>query len=101
MHQRERLPNRLRMSSSDTASRFLATYREGPRHTAEVARSFREVVMSKIGRLVPRTATQIMQDVDSEWGCTNIRRIYNALSRLIKDGKVRRLSEGYVLRKVR
>lgn len=101
------------MSSTDSASRFNSTY--APRRAAErtlrsplmmaaaeQAEHFREVVLSKISRLTPKMPKQIASDVEDEWGGeVQVRRVFSALSRLLKEGKIKRTPDGYLLARCR
>lgn len=98
-----RFTDRLRLRSSDTAARFLATYRPSYNEPVEVAvssaKAFREVVLSHVRRLTPRFTGDIHMAVIDDWGETCRRRVERALRRLVADGLVVRgpNGRGYLL----
>jgi hypothetical protein len=68
--------------------------------TAEGLAAFRELVLSKIGRLTPRWTSALHQAVEAEWGSVDRRRIDRAIAWLVSLGAVHRTSDGYVRRRV-
>jgi hypothetical protein len=64
--------------------------------TAEGLVAFREIVLSKVGRLTPRWRTTIHQAVEAEWGVVDRRRVDRAIAWLIALGAVRRTLDGYL-----
>jgi hypothetical protein len=95
-----------RNRSSYTAARFLSMYKPPPRNSViadamENARHYREVVLSKIGRLCPKKTTDIHVDVTDDWGEAHVRRTFSALRRLVEEGLIKRTADGYLLTRVR
>lgn len=94
---------RYKTRSDYTAARFLGMYK--PRvwrpTSVEAARQYREVVLSKVGRLVPKWTQDIHNEVVAEWGDASPRRTWRALKELVKQGVIRRTEDGYLLATVR
>lgn len=93
---------RYKTRSDYTAARLLGMYKSKPHSkmvalALESARHYREVVLSKVGRLVPRWTKEIHALAVAEWGDASERRTWNALKRLVRDGAVRRTEDGYLL----
>ena len=59
--------------------------------------AFREMVLSKIGRLTPRHVAEIVSAAENDWGQVNPRRVDRALSDLVKAGTIERTPDGYLL----
>lgn len=96
----------MRWSSEETAAAFREMYErrqamgdeiENRAHKAALAADFRSIVLSKIGRLVPKLTHVIHRDVEDEWGQVNIDRVRRALRRLRNDGEIVSGPEGHLL----
>ena len=63
--------------------------------TIEGAASFRDAVLSVIGRLAVKQTAKIHQDVESKWGAVDKRRVQRAIAWLLARGVVTRIDGGY------
>ena len=57
---------------------------------------FRELVLSKIGRLTPKWTSTIHQEVEEEWGTADRRRIDRVIAELVAQGLIERTPDGYL-----
>lgn len=62
---------------------------------------FRQVVISKIGRLTPRWTAEILSLVSEDWdrGSVTRRRVERALRWLRLNNRIRRTEDGYLLQR--
>lgn len=60
---------------------------------------FRQVVLSKIGRLTPRWTAELTSMVSDEWDRSKVykRRVQRALAWLRVNNRIRRTEDGYLL----
>lgn len=101
----------LRLSTSgESAARFRESYaarmerrrngrpwRPPGRTSDEETVAFRDLVLSKIGRLTPKRFTRIHADVIDDWGDACPKRTWRALKWLVDNGRIARGDEGYLL----
>ena len=88
--------------TSDPVESFRASYerragRPPMRREAKLPQEFRALVLSKIGRLMPKQTAQIVADVRDDWGREMRRRVERTLRALLKDCEVRRTDDGWLL----
>lgn len=63
--------------------------------TVEGAASFRDAVLSVVGRLAVKQTAQICQDVAAEWGEVDKRRVQRAIAWLLERGAIVKVDGGY------
>lgn len=96
----------MRWTSAETAAAFRELYERrraqggdivNRGHRAALAADFRALVLTKVGRLVPKLTHVIHRDVEDEWGEVCMDRVRRALRRMLADGEVVRTADGYLL----
>lgn len=99
------MANALRTNSAESAARFLElrsrraaaqkSWRE--RWKVDETEYLRAVVLSKIGRLTPKTHREIYLDVVADYGPVAFERIQRHVRWLVDAGHVKREEDGFLL----
>jgi hypothetical protein len=96
-------------TSTETGANFRAAYEDrmrrrdegrpwqNKRGSEEESKYFRELVLSKVGRLTPRWQKQLQEEVEAEWGPVCWRRLQRAVKWLVDHGEIVRTPDGYLL----
>ena len=90
----------LTLTSRETAARFIARRERRERTVAQLEDHdrFRAALLACLGRLTPKFAPQLTEEVGELLGeDVSERRVYRWLRRFVADGEARRTADGYLL----